>query len=104
MAFLRFWTSYKPGDIERQKEIIAPMKPYRNGHGLWQRSLNVPAFYAFSAFSECAYDAVKEELVYCKNRLRNSLTRAWLNEPYNLLRKHVIKNVLSRLPDSGLDK
>jgi len=101
MAFLRFWAAYKPGDIERQKEIIAQLKPYRDGHGLWRKGLDLPAFYTFSAFSECAYEAVEEELLYCRNRLWDLLNKSWLNEPYNLLRKQVVKNALSRIPEYG---
>jgi len=99
MAFLRFWAAYKPDDIERQKEIIAQMKPYRDGRSSWRKGLDLPLFYTFSAFSECAYEAVEEELLYCKNLLWNSLNRPWLNEPYNLLRKYVVKNALCRIPE-----
>jgi hypothetical protein len=101
MAFLRFWAAYKPGDIDRQKEIIAQMKPYRDGLGRWRKGLDLPAFYTYSAFCECAYEAVEEELLYCRNLLWNLLNRPWLNEPYNLLRKHVVKNALSRIPEYG---
>ncbi len=99
MAFLRFWAAYRPGDIERQKEIIAQMKPHRDGHGSWRRGLDLPLFYTYSVFSECAYEAVEEELLHCRNLLWNSLNKPWLNEPYNLLRKYVVKNALSRIPE-----
>ena len=99
IAFLRFWAAHKPGDIERQREITAQMKPYRDGHGLWTKGLDLPAFYTFSAFSECAYEAVEGELLHCKNWLWGLLNRPWLNEPYSLLRKHVVKNALSRIPE-----
>jgi len=98
VAVLRFWAAYKPDDVERQKEIMAGYKPYRDGRGLWRKGLTVPHFYLFSAFSECACEAVEEELQYCSDLLWGLLHKAWLDEPYTLLRKHIVKKALSRVP------
>jgi hypothetical protein len=97
-AVLRFWSAYKPDDMERQKEIVDGFTPYRDGRGLWRNGLTVPRFYLFSAFSECYYKIVGDELFYCSSLLYNMLNRPWLNEPYSLPRKHIVKNALSRVP------
>ena len=103
VAFLRFWTAYRPNDLEKQREIVHQMRPfsqaYDSGQGSWVGGLNVPKFYLLSALNECAYQVVEEELRCCTGLLLKMLQKPWLNEPYNLLRKHVIKNTLSRVPE-----
>jgi len=98
IAVLRFWAAYKPGDVDRQRKIMAGFRHHRDGHGSWTKGLTVPYFYLLSAFPECVYEVVKEELQYCSDRLWDLLHKAWLDQPYNLLRKHVVKNALSRVP------
>ena len=97
-AVLRFWAAYRPQDVERQRTIMAGFKPYRDGNGFWRKGLTVPEFYLLSAFPECVYEVVEEELQYCSDRLWRLLRRPWLDEPYNLLRKHVVRNALSCVP------
>jgi hypothetical protein len=99
IAFLRFWTAYKPEDIMTQKKIAKGLKPFRDGKGLWRKGLNIPFYYTFSAFNECTYEAVEEELQYCKDTLWTLLNKAWLHEANHLLCKHVVKNALSRIPE-----
>jgi hypothetical protein len=77
---------------------MAGFRHHRDGHGSWSKGLNVPYFYLLSAFPECGYEVVEEELQYCSDRLWDLLHKAWLDQPYNLLRKHVVKNALSRVP------
>lgn len=103
VAFLRFWTAYRPNDLEKQREIIHQMRPFSQAHhsgqGSWVRGLNIPKFYLLSALNECAYQVVEEELRCCTSLLLSMLKKPWLNEPYNLLRKHVIRTALSRVPE-----
>jgi len=98
IAVLRFWAAYKPGDVERQRKIMAGFRHHRDGHGSWSEGLTVPYFYLLSAFPECVYEVVEEELRYCSDRLWDLLNKAWLDQPYNLLRKYVVKSALSRVP------
>jgi hypothetical protein len=84
--------------VERQREIIAGFKPHRDGRGSWSKDLTIPYLYLLSAFPECVYEVVEEELQYCSNRLWDLLQKAWLDQPYSRLRKHVVKNALSCVP------
>jgi hypothetical protein len=103
VAFLRFWTAYRPDDLEKQREIIHQMRPFSrardSGQGSWVAGLNVPKFYLLSALNECAYPVVEEELRCCASLLLRMLKRPWLDEPYSLLRKHVVRTALSRIPE-----
>lgn len=104
IAFLRFWSAYRPDDIQTQKTIINCLKPFRDGKGTWRNGLDIPVYYTYSAFGECSYEAVEEELQYSKDLLLNLLYKEWLNEPEALLRKHVVKNALSRIPEYSFVK
>jgi hypothetical protein len=68
IAVLRFWAAYKPADVERQKKIMAGFRSHRDVHGSWSKGLTIPYFYLLSAFPECVYEVVEEELQYCSER------------------------------------
>jgi hypothetical protein len=103
VAFLRFWIAYRPNDLAKQREIIRQMRPFSrthdSGQGSWVRGLKVPKFYLLSALNECAYQVVEEELRCGTSLLLRMLKKPWLDEPYNLLRKHVVRTALSRIPE-----
>jgi hypothetical protein len=103
LAFLRFWTAYRPDDLEKQREIVQQMRPFSrtrdSGQGSWVRDLNVPKFYLLCTLSECAHPVVEDELRCCTGLLLDMLQKPWLDEPYSLLRKHVVRTALSRVPE-----
>jgi len=96
IASLRFYTALHPEDLTMQSMIVDELKKHRDYRGKW--TLDIPYFYLIYAMTDCDYNVIEEELNYASVDLAISVSKPWLVEPFQVIRKYVVKNFLARLP------
>jgi hypothetical protein len=96
IASLRFYTAIRPDDLTLQSMIVDKLKNHRDSNGKW--NLDIPYFYLMLALTNCDYSVVEDELNYAAIDLVKSVAKPWLVEPFQLIRKYVVRNSLALIP------
>jgi len=96
IAALRFYTAMHPDDLALQAMIVDNLKKYRNAKYKW--SLDIPYFYLMLALAGCDYSIVEDELNHAADELAICVSSSWIVEPFQLIRKYVVRNAIARIP------
>ncbi|SES88394.1 hypothetical protein [Paenibacillus sp. NFR01] len=104
LVILRFWNTYKLQDIERMNKLLGNIIEHTFNNA--QNMKKAPSYYLWLALSELAdkSEIVNEVIFKHSQDLYNLFQKGWIVNPhnadrYNPIRKYIIKNALSKLPD-----
>lgn len=98
VAYLRFWSAYRPEDIAKQSLFAGTLVARSDENGLWSAESGYVTFYSLLALTGCAPAVAQSALSKSAPAIAALLLRAELDEPFALIRMHVLRNALVQVP------